>query len=99
MKFTRDPSDRAGYRFAGDAMPVTYSTELSVALATALDAADCPLHIKPKQGEYVTYDTSPSAIHDAESCGRKMGMPANAKVGHNIVHNVNRAKATHISGK
>ena len=67
-----------------------------MAVAAALDTADCPLHIKPPQGEYVTYGTSPSSIHDTESYGRKMGMPENANVGHNIVHNVSRAKATHI---
>ena len=92
------PNERAGYRFTGNAVPITYFTELFLALPTALDAAYCPLHIKLKQGEYVTYGTSPSAIYDTESYGRKVGMPANAKVGHNIVHIVNRAKHTHTVG-
>ena len=90
------PSDRAGYRFAGNAVPVAYFTELLTTVATALDAADSPIHITPKPDEYVTYGSTPTEMHDAASLHRKLGMPAKAKVGHNIVHNVSRAAAAHL---
>ena len=65
-------------------------------VATALDEADCPIHITPKPNEYITYGSTPTKLHDAASLHRKLGMPAKAKVGHNIIHNVNRAAAAHL---
>ena len=90
------PNDRAGYRFAGNAVPVAYFAELLTRVATALDEADCPIHITPKPDEYITYGSTPSKLHDAASIHRKLGMPAKAKVGHNIIHNVNRAAAAYL---
>ena len=86
------PSQEAGYRFAGNAVPVTYFTELSVKLATALDDADCPMVIDQKPDEYVTYGDTPSELHDKLSLKGSLG----TKKGHNIIHNVSRENATRI---
>jgi hypothetical protein len=61
------PNDRTGYRFAGNAVPVAYFTELLTKVATALDEADCPIHITPKPDEYITYGSTPTKLHDAAS--------------------------------
>ena len=61
-----------------------------------MDAADSPIHITPQPDEYVTYGSTPTEMHDAASLHRKLGMPAKAKVGHNVVHNVSRAAAAHL---
>ena len=46
--------------------------------------------------EYITYGSTPTMLYHAASLHPKLGMPAKAKVGHNIIHNVNRAAAAHL---
>jgi site-specific DNA-cytosine methylase len=88
-------SDATGFRFAGNAVPVSWFTVLLGEVRLQLEDAGVCKAMVPKDNQYVTWMEQPLHTHDRDLTAEKYG-GGKTKKGHNLVHNVNREKVSLI---
>ena len=88
------PSDEVGFRFAGNAVPCNWFTDLFTLVCSHLEEAGVSKRLVPNENQYSTWVEEPLHLHDYITKAGKLG--AGTKKGHNIVHNVTREKAAAI---
>ena len=104
---TPTKSDKVGFRFAGNAVPVNWFTVLLSEVRLHLEEAAVSKALIPRPDQYVTWLEQPLHIHDLDFAAKKYGgrqgvrqtNPSyvhHTKKGHNIVHHKNRDKLSGV---
>lgn len=93
------PSNVAGFRFAGNAVPPAYFESLLVSVCIAMDQAGVDMVMPPKASEYST-NLAVSSIHDLQSesllgMGTQPGA-AEPQSGHHLLHRCRRKQLYNV---
>ena len=91
-------TDEDGFRFAGNAVPPSYFTQLFLQVTDVLDKAEVDMVLERKVDEYCTYNDQPLHAHDIDITAR-IGAPRRVKMGQNYCHRLNRDKLTNVPVK
>ena len=93
-KDTPMSSDEVGFRFAGNAVPCDWFSELFKMVVDQLEGAGVSHRLIPGAKQYSTWVDEPLHLHDFIDA-KKLGAN-DTKKGHNIVHKANREKMATI---